>query len=66
VVPVLTEFVAHEEQATVQPHQVIQDGAPSHTARGTITEMQNRGLHLLGHPSLSPDLNLAEHVVEPR
>ena len=34
-----------------------------HTARGIITEMQNRGLHLLGHPSLSPDLNLAEHPV---
>ena len=23
--------------------------------------MQNRGIYLLGHPVLSPDLNLAEH-----
>ena len=53
----------HEEQVTAQPHQVVQDGAPSHTARGTITEMQNRGLHLLGHPASSPDLNLAEHPI---
>ena len=41
----------------------MQDGASSHTARGTITEMQNRGLHLLGHPASSPDLNLAEHPI---
>jgi hypothetical protein len=32
-------------------------------ARVTITEMQNRGLHLLVHPSSSPDLNLAEHPI---
>jgi hypothetical protein len=63
VVPILAEFVAHEEQVTAQPHQVVQDGASSHTARGTITEMQNRGLHLLGHPASSPDLNLAEHPI---
>jgi hypothetical protein len=63
VVPILAEFVAHEEQATAQPYQVVQDGASSHTARGTITEMQNRGLHLLGHPASSPDLNLAEHPI---
>src|SRR5271167_3949046 len=46
-------------------HNLIrwQDGASSHTARGTITEMQNRGLHLLGHPASSPDLNLAEHPI---
>jgi hypothetical protein len=42
---------------------VVQDGAPSHAARPTITEMQNRGLHLLGHPSSSPDPNLAEHPI---
>src|SRR3954453_9548114 len=63
VVPILAEFVAHEEQATAQSHQVVQDRASSHTARGTITEMQNRGLHLLGHPASSPDLNLAEHPI---
>jgi hypothetical protein len=63
VVPILAEFVAYEEQVTAQPHQVVQDGAPSYTARVTITEMQNRGLHLLGHPSSNPDLNLAEHPI---
>jgi hypothetical protein len=63
VVPVLAKFVAHEKQVTIQPYQVIQDEAPSYTARGTITEMQNRGLHLLGHPASSPDLNLAEHPI---
>ena len=63
VVPVLAEFAAQEEQITAQPHQVVQDRAPSHVAHATLTEMHNRGLRLLDHPASSPDLNLAENPI---
>ena len=41
----------------------MQDGASSHTARGTIAEMQKHGLHLLGRAASKPDLNLTEYPI---
>jgi hypothetical protein len=64
VVPVLAEFVTQEEEITAQPHQVVQDKAPSYIVYGILTEMQIHRLRLLDHPASSPDLNLAEHPIE--
>ena len=41
---------------------LMQDNAPSHSARATKTELSRRGINLLPWPPFSPDLNPIEHV----
>ena len=41
-----------------------QDNAAIHAARRTLTFLQENGVHLLGHPACSPDLNPIEDVWE--
>ena len=40
----------------------MQDGAPGHSARFTIDELQERGIRLIWWPPYSPDLNPIETV----
>jgi hypothetical protein len=62
IIPLLTQFV-HQQEALFSPHTVIQDNAPSHSARTTQERFQQLGITLESHPPSSPDLNCAENVI---
>lgn len=42
--------------------KLVQDGAPSHTAKLTMTFLEDNHIEVLPHPSRSPDLNPIEMV----
>lgn len=42
--------------------QLMQDGAPGHSARDTIEELHERGIFPIFWPAFSPDLNPIETV----
>ena len=47
----------------MHPHlSLMQDGAPGHSAAGTIQELRERGLRVIKWPAYSPDLNPIETV----
>ena len=41
---------------------LMQDGARGHTARATMAEFEERGIHPIAWPPYSPDLNPIESV----
>ena len=38
----------------------LHDGAPAHSARATVTLLENEGIPIEGHPPESPDANIIE------
>jgi hypothetical protein len=63
IVPVLRDWLEHEELTTGQPHWIVQDNAPAHAAKATKEQMATMGMRLMNHPASSPDLNLAENPI---
>ena len=59
IVPIIDDWIRmHTDQGLT----FMQDGAPSHTACGTIQDLQERGIICSQWPPYSPDLNPIEHV----
>jgi hypothetical protein len=63
ILPVLHDWLHEEEQATGQPHFIVQDRAPAHATKNTIAQMTAWGMRWMNHPVTSPDLNLAENPI---
>lgn len=57
VVPLIHGYIR------MNPHlQLMQDGAPGHSAKQAIEELESRGIKLISWPPYSPDLNPIETV----
>ena len=57
IVPTIHEYLSHHWDLVF-----MQDGAPGHSAKATVQEMQLRGIRLIFWPPFSPDLNPIETV----
>ena len=61
IVPIIDGWISlHHEQD--EDLLFIQDSAPAHTAKGTIEDLQERGIICIKWPAYSPDLNPIEMV----
>jgi transposase len=62
VVPLISRFIEQRAYEAGEELILIQDNAPSHVARGTREELENRGIHYEKWPAFSPDLSPIEAV----
>ena len=58
--PLIHEWICENERHNIELY-FMQDGAPGHRARGTIAELQERGIRVIFWPPYSPDLNPIEN-----
>lgn len=61
-VPLIDGWVRFCKQSLGEDLILMQDGASAHGAKGTLTDLMERGITLITWPSLSPDLNPIETV----
>lgn len=57
IVPLIQEAMDSNRSLSL-----MHDGAPSHSSRATMSELDRRGIVAISWPSFSPDLNPIEHV----
>jgi transposase len=62
VVPLIYDYIEQQARERGEHLILIQDNAPSHTARATRADLQNRGIQCEKWPPFSPDLNPIEAV----
>lgn len=61
IVPIIDGYIRLLHQHNI-PLQLMQDGAPGHSSRNTLDELNDRGIYPITWPAFSPDLNPIEMV----
>jgi hypothetical protein len=63
IVPALRDWLPNEELVTGQPHYIVQDQAPSHTARATREQMTAWGMRSMNTQQRALAENLAKNPI---